>query len=79
MPVLNIEDVHVAKLKELNIYDKWIWNVKTQWDTRCTDPVHISNFKSHDTHDLLRRSFKFSDSKEGTKYWSDILKQLKNS
>ena len=69
MPTIKIKTVYFDKLKELDVYDQWLSNMKES-DTRY-DIIYCAMSFSQ----FISVSFDWQYSKEGDAFWYDISKK----
>lgn len=70
MSEIKVKTAHIEKLKSLGVYDKWLANVKAQWEG---DGDSIDG--DGDWEALLNSSFSYVDTFEGWQFWCDIEEQ----
>lgn len=69
MPNLTIKREYATKLRELGIYDRYVYEVKNQWHSYGIDE-NISGAVSW--FDFISNSFMWSMSTDGYDYWKVI-------
>jgi hypothetical protein len=78
MPILNIKPEFVAKLKELDCYDKWKVNLISQWEyirNRSGSCVTLSDLQEAALSDwkrLISHSFHWIRTPERDYFWDKI-------
>lgn len=71
MPKLKVKTEYIEKLKALGVYEKWLSNVKIQWDTEdCW--LRERKTKIDFFSDLINYSFRYQDTPEGQTFWYTI-------
>lgn len=69
MPILNIKPEYAKKLRELGIYNRYIFEVKAQWHDYGIDE---NIFGAVTWFDFISNSFMWSKSADGDEYWREI-------
>lgn len=67
MPQLKVKTIYIEKLKALGCYDKWLSNVKIQFDSDDCQSVMWT-----DWHEFINWSFSWIDTPEGHGVWDKI-------
>jgi hypothetical protein len=76
MPSLTVPIESIQELKSLDVYDKWLSNMKSQWDTY--DRRHeLSGTNGKTTKNLILYCFCWKNTPEGEPYWVDIYHKIK--
>lgn len=67
----------IAKLKTLKAYTKWKKNVKLRWSNLTLYETHAHQLRTPSHYAaFLHCSFIWSETPEGTEYWSEIATKL---
>lgn len=67
MPEVKVKTEWIKKLKQLGVYDQWLFNVKEQYGYRHELYIHITRFK-----DLLNYPFAWPQTPEGNDFWCEL-------
>ena len=81
MPKIVISSEVVKFLKEKNIYDKWLDNLKAQWNVVNNTSGLINQsidsiVNTGEMSDVILKAFRWDDSNEGQEFWREIYKNI---
>jgi hypothetical protein len=74
MPTLKIKTEYIRRLKEMGVYDKWLYNVKDQWNDSRQQQIDLALTPA----DLINRSFTWGNSNEGHSFWYIVFEEICN-
>lgn len=71
----------IAKMKELGIFDKWVFNTDkqaTEFKLNCVQGRNMLLSTYPYLSDMIEASFIFLDCPEGRQFWYDLVDELRS-
>lgn len=79
MPEIKVKTEYIEKLKALGVYDKWLSNLKAQWNVKdnCSGNSDIKpeSFYAYNWGNLVSWAFTWDLTPEKFDFWSNISRR----